>query len=69
MPCQCGSASGLDAGESTSAGCGCDTNSGCDCGSAEPRAKSDREVSLERVVMELDMRVRKLEAMRVEANH
>jgi hypothetical protein len=66
MPCSCGTAAGLDAGESTSAGCGCDTGSACDCGS--PEAKSGREVSLERVVMELDMRVRKLESQLVEAS-
>jgi len=56
----------LDAGEATTSGCGCDTSSGCDCGA--PGAKSELEVSLERVVMELDMRVRKLEAVRVEAD-
>ena len=67
MACSCETAAGVDAGESTASGCGCDTNSGCDCG--EPSAKTDREVSLERVVMELDMRVRKLEAMRVESNN
>ena len=67
MPCSCGTAGGLDAGESTAAGCGCDTDSGCDCASSAPGAKTER--SLERVVMELDMRVRKLEAERVEASH
>jgi hypothetical protein len=67
MPCSCGTAGGLDAGESTAAGCGCESDSGCDCASGAPGAKADREVSLERVVMELDMRVRKLEAQRVEA--
>ena len=66
MPCSCGTAGGLDAGESTAAGCGCDTDSGCDCGSSAPGAKTER--SLERVVMELDMRVRKLESQLVETN-
>ena len=67
MACQCGSAAGLDAGElTTQDGCGCDTNSGCDCGTT---AKSSREVSLERVVMDLDMRVRRLEGLKVEATH
>lgn len=66
MACSCGTAAGLDAGEATTSGCGCDTSSGCDCGA--PGAKSELEVSLERVVMELDMRVRKLEAVRVEAD-
>lgn len=65
MACQCGTAAGLDAGEATTAeGCGCDTSAGCDCATT---AKSEREGSLERVVMELDMRVRRLEALRVEA--
>jgi hypothetical protein len=67
MPCSCGTAGGLDAGESTTAGCGCDTGSACDCGSPEAKT-GGREVSLERVVMELDMRVRKLESQLVEAS-
>ena len=66
MPCQCGStvvaereAAGLH-GE-----CACATGSeascGCGNGGAEP---SDHAPSLERLVMELDKRVRRLEASR-----
>ena len=67
MPCQCGTAGGVgsDAVAATLDGCGCETESaaGCECGSGgSPPAA--RETSLERLVMELDKRVRKLEAKR-----
>ncbi len=65
MPCQCSNptiaASDADTMQSA---CECATGaSGCECGSGVP-APSDQETSLERVVMELDQRVRKLEAGR-----
>ena len=74
MPCQCGTTAALtDEPNATAAGCGCGsgadpdagsgTTSGCACASGTP-STSDREASLERVVMELDKRVRKLEASR-----
>ena len=66
MPCQCGStvvaereAAGLH-GE-----CACATGSegSCECASGSP-TPSDHAASLERIVMELDKRVRRLEASR-----
>jgi hypothetical protein len=64
MPCQCGTtASGATSVDAEYSGCGCATESGCDCGSGTP-PPSDHETSLERIVMELDKRVRRLEASR-----
>lgn len=64
MPCQCGTTSAASSvAESTQSGCGCETESGASCGCGDgpsPEAAS----SLERLVMELDKRVRKLEAAR-----
>ncbi len=64
MPCQCGTTANVatDADTIVDSGCGCATESTstCGCGSGAP-IPSDRENSLERVVMELDKRVRKLE--------
>lgn len=65
MPCQCATTpSGGPEAETISSGCGCasESNAGCGCDSTpEP---SDRASSLERVVMDLDQRLRKLEAGR-----
>lgn len=60
MPCQCGTTATADI-DSVQSGCGCETESsgGCGCGSSPD--PSDHEKNLERVVMELDKRVRKLE--------
>lgn len=64
MPCQCGTTSDASGvAEGIQSGCGCDTESGNGCGCGDgpaPEAASP----LERVVMELDKRVRKLEASR-----
>ena len=67
MPCQCGTqATAENAADATFGGCACGTadpdGGACECGSAP--TPSDRERSLERVVMELDKRVRKLKASR-----
>lgn len=64
MPCQCTTTS-ADSGvaEGAHSGCGCETESGATCGCGDgpsPEAAN----SLERVVMELDKRVRKLEGAR-----
>ena len=62
MPCQCGTTATVASdADSTYSACECATESagGCDCGSGAPP-----DSSLERVVMELDKRVRKLEADR-----
>lgn len=61
MPCQCSTAQATD---TTHEGCGCTTDpeGACDCGSTP--TPSDRERTLEQVVMELDKRVRRLEAAR-----
>ena len=65
MPCQCGTtATAANEAESAYSGCGCATESNASCECASPPAASDAETSLERVVMELDKRVRKLEASR-----
>lgn len=64
MPCQCGTTATADTEAGLHSGCDCGTESGarCECGSTP--AASDHTASLERVVMELDKRVRKLEAGR-----
>jgi hypothetical protein len=66
MPCQCGTTATVASdAEITSGTCECATQSagGCECGSGTPPPPG-REHSLERVVMDLDQRVRKLEANR-----
>ena len=66
MPCQCGTTGAVAGGaDSAYGGCDCATESdaGCACGGADAPSPS-REASLERVVMELDKRVRALEARR-----
>ncbi len=67
MPCQC-AATATDVTDPSAvlSACECETEStsaGCGCGGGGPEP-SDYETSLERVVMELDKRVRKLEATR-----
>ena len=61
MPCQCATT----AFDPTRGACECATEPGgsCECAGGSPMA-SDRETSLERIVMELDKRVRKLETAR-----
>jgi hypothetical protein len=59
MPCQCGSHGLAERDASSGCGCATDPEGSCECGTA-PQA-SDTERSLERIVMELDMRVRRLE--------
>ena len=63
MPCQCGTTAvaGGTGSETAHSGCDCGNGSGsaCDCGTPTP---SDVATNLERYVMELDKRVRKLEA-------
>ena len=66
MPCQCGTtAVAPNEAETAHSGCDCGSGSGagCDCGSGSP-TPSDIASNLERYVMELDKRVRKLEANR-----
>lgn len=60
MPCQCGSTTTADV-DTTPSGCGCETESGTGCGCGSGPAASERDTKLERVVMELDKRLRKLE--------
>ena len=55
MACNCGTVS-----ETT--GDIVPVNDGCDCGCCTPSDELDRHMRLERVVMELDKRLRKLEA-------
>lgn len=60
MPCQCG-VNAIITGEAyTECGCATDPGAKCECGSGAP-GTSDRELALERVVMQLDKRLRKLE--------
>ena len=61
MPCQCESPAATDA-DAAQSGCGCQTEAGSTCGCASGPDPSDRASSLERVVMDLDQRLRKLEA-------
>ena len=66
MPCQCATtATYVNGEEILVGGCECGTEGAgvCECGGGAP-TPSDHEKSLERVIMELDKRVRKLEAMR-----
>ncbi len=68
MPCQCGTTTTVAAdGDTIDSECGCATGSTsestCGCGGGAPSA-SDQGTSLERVVMELDKRVRRLESSR-----
>ena len=66
MPCQCANTATDVTDPRAAAGeCGCETEpTGAGCGCADGPQPSDRETSLERVVMELDRRVRALEASR-----
>lgn len=65
MPCQCSNPTVASDADTAHGGCACSTESAgpCECGGGAP-PPSDRDSSLERVVMELDKRVRKLEAGR-----
>ena len=67
MPCQCSTAA-IAASETDAmrGGCECGTESSeaCGCGSDGTPTPSDAGRSLERVVMELDKRLRRLEATR-----
>jgi hypothetical protein len=67
MPCQCGSTTDR-VNQADSAACDCASGSqsaaGCGCAGTTSPAPSDLDRSLERVVMELDKRVRSLEARR-----
>ncbi len=62
MPCQCATTATLaDETRASVSGCGCETDSGCACGT-DASALSERELKLERLVMDLDKRLRRLEA-------
>jgi len=64
MPCQCGTTNDASSvAEGIQSGCGCETESGATCGCGDGPAPAAAN-NLERVVMELDKRVRKLEASR-----
>ena len=66
MPCQCSSATATSELDTPQSACECatapDSAGGCQCGVGAPTPSEG--ASLERVVMELDKRVRKLEAGR-----
>lgn len=64
MPCQCETATVGHESEMAHSGCECATDStvGCQCGSGAPIPPQG--ASLERIVMDLDKRVRKLESNR-----
>ena len=66
MPCQCGTTATADTEAGLAQGaceCATDTGASCECGGGVP-TPSDHAPSLERLVMELDKRVRRLEATR-----
>ena len=67
MPCQCGTVEAGAPGADAAGGCDCGTGSDAGCGCGTTPSPSDYETSLERVVMELDKRVRRLEAQRHDA--
>lgn len=62
MPCQCNATAALAPEGAGACECGIapDSAGACECGAGTP-TPSDRGTSLERVVMELDKRVRALE--------
>lgn len=61
MPCQC--ANPTVASDAAAAdGCECATDSTTGCGCTSPARTPPEGASLERIVMELDLRVRKLES-------
>lgn len=64
MPCQCSTIDATTDALTADVGCGCDTAAGCDCSSGAPPARSERELKLERIVMDLDKRLRRIEAGR-----
>ncbi len=62
MPCQCGVTAILTGEPYTECACATDPNADCGCGTGGGApSPSDREIALERVVMELDKRLRRLE--------
>lgn len=65
MPCQCATTTtGASDAEITYGGCDCGTETAGDCECGTAATHPGRERSLERIVMELDKRVRRLEAGR-----
>lgn len=63
MPCQCGVTAILTGEPYTECGCATDPDAECGCGSGGGSPNpSDRELALERVVMQLDKRLRALES-------
>lgn len=65
MPCQCETTANVASDDDTTySGCRCATQSATGCQCVSPPTPSDRESNLAQVVMELDKRVRKLEASR-----
>ncbi len=63
MPCRCGVNAIITGEEYSECACATDPQASCQCGSGAP-GTSDREIVLERVVMQLDKRLRKLEGAR-----
>lgn len=63
MPCQCGVNAIITGEEYSECTCATDPQANCQCGNGAP-STSDRELALERVVMQLDKRLRKLEGAR-----
>lgn len=62
MPCQCNAeALAHEGAQACECGRGPDSEGACECGGGTP-TPSDRGTSLERVVMELDKRLRALES-------
>ena len=61
MPCSCGVNAILTGEPYTECACATDPNADCTCGNGGAPSPSDRELALERVVMQLDKRLRALE--------
>lgn len=61
MPCTCGVNAILTGESYTECACATDPNARCECGNGHAPTVTERELALERVVMELDKRLRRLE--------
>ncbi len=64
MACQCGVNAIIAGEEHTECACATDPQANCQCASGA-LSTSDRELALERVVMQLDKRLRRLERARI----
>lgn len=62
MPCQCATIDPQTGAQQAGCDCGSGSTTGCDCGTTASAGTETLEGNIERFVLELDKRVRKLEA-------